>query len=229
MEMLKNKKFLLALGGVVILALIVFFKKKKTVEPTEIPEQKEDYGNGDGGGSSYSSGQQEIKKEEKIIDNGKHDEMEKHVSDYEEKRQIASNQIYDLKDKYKQTKDIYESEGTITKDKQKILDELHNKAQDIATKYQLGESNVGAYKYLKQDTRSKDNLAPLTENVKQERIIAQKKIDSLKAQYTSAKTQQEKNKIHVEAEKTGIEAGLGAGGTTGSRRQKVDLTTGELI
>lgn len=238
--LLKNKKFLLVAGGVAVLALLAYFFKGQTSSGGEVEGVVGSYG--EGGGGSYGGGVDsydlpQAPKTSTIIDNGESDTIINIAPalDKTAAQQEASNQIYDLKDLWTNTSKEFGENPTT--DQKAILDDIHQKAAAIAKENELGEGGVsGLYPGLKSDTRIFNSITGavsgnptqeiMTENIKTSRIEAQNKITDLKKQWNLTADQVTKNKIHQEAEKIGIESGLGVGGADGSGRAVVDTKTG---
>lgn len=251
--LLKNKKFLLVAGGVAITALLAYyFKSNQSSDTGTISEGVTgDYGSG--GGGSYGDGTDSYNVPETpttdsynvpktpttstIIDNGKTDNIINvtPILDKAKSQQEASNRIYDLKELWSQTWNTYGKNPN--SDQQKILDDIHQQAATIAKENDLGEGGVeGKYPGLKSDTRTFNSITGavsgnptqeiMTESIKTSRVEAQNKISELKKQWNLTTDKTQKDAIHQQAEKIGIEAGLGVGGDSGSERAVVDTKTG---
>jgi hypothetical protein len=241
-NLLKNKKFLLVAGGVAIIALLAFyFKNNQSSDTGTISEGiTGDYGSG--GGGSYGGGTDSYNVPETpttstIIDNGKTDNIINvtPILDKAQSQQEASNKIYDLKELWSQTWNTYGQNPN--SDQQKILDDIHQQAAQIAKENDLGEGGVeGKYPGLKSDTRTFNSITGavsgnptqeiMTESIKTSRVEAQNKISDLGKQWNLTADKTQKDAIHQQAEKIGIEAGLGVGGDSGSERAVVDTKTG---
>ncbi len=248
-SLLKNKTFLIITGIVAIIAFILFMRKKQTTTTTpEITEDTGNYGDGSIPISGYPAGvvtpSTDIQETpEPTIDNGFNDDIDDstiNIIDNNNLKQDASNKIYNLKDLYTSTKSEFQKEGGITEDENKILSDIHKQAETIALQAGLGYGGIeGNYPGLLEDTRDVNAITGqslkdptqviLSEDIKNTRINAQNQINQLKEAYGKAKTQSEKTYIHQQAEKIGIMAGLGVGGTSGGQRKTVDVKTGEFI
>jgi hypothetical protein len=241
-DLLKNKKFLLVAGGVAIIALLAYYFKSNQSSSTSAVDEGVTGSYGSGGGGSYGGGTDSYNVPETpttstIIDNGKTDNIINvtPILDKAQSQQEASNKIYDLKDLWSQTWNAYGQNPNA--DQQKILDDIHQQAAQIAKENDLGEGGVeGKYPGLKSDTRTFNSITGavsgnptqeiMTESIKTSRVEAQNKITDLQKQWNLTADQTQKNAIHQEAERIGIESGLGVGGDSGSERAVVDTKTG---
>lgn len=249
-EIFKNKKFLLVLVIVIILGLYMYFRNKS--QGTAVVSNADEGVTGSYGGGTDSYTPQSTasvtpaavpvaepitsQKAEKI-DNGITDKIEQVTPklDANKSRQEASNQIYDLKDLWTSTSKAFGENPT--NEQAGILEDIHQKAQGIATQAGLGSGGEeGRYPGLMKDTRNYNAITGessfhpgeeiLTTAVKNQRIAAQTEINSLKQKYSLTADTAEQERIHNQAEKIGIEAGLGVGGESGSGRKTVNLKTG---
>lgn len=135
-------------------------------------------------------------------------------------KQVISNAIRDIQDKYKQAESVYTQDNYISPSEQSILNTLHNNAEIMGFNAGLGAGgDTGSLRKLEPDTRVQG-----VSSIKKQQD-AQKKIDDIKQQWVqvfkSGGSEEELNKIHEKAEMIGIEAGLGAGGDDGSQRKRV--------
>jgi len=243
-ELLKNKKFMIIAGIVGIIALIMFLTKNKTTETESVAEDPT-YGDDEGySGGSYSS-PTETKVVEVPVNTdevGQTPIVQAEIIDTNQYKQDVSNKIYDLKELYTKTK--AEFGNNPNKDQNEILKGIHEEAKNFANSAgftDISTNNSGVYQGIYTDTNKDYNAYTgekqtnkgiekvATDELKQRRIEAQKQILELKNKYALTSDKAEQKRIHLEAEKIGVMAGLQSGGDDGSKRKEVDLNTGEII
>jgi hypothetical protein len=144
-------------------------------------------------------------------------------------KQDVSNKIRDLQDKYAYYKEKYlADEKPLTSFEKNTLDSIHQEAEKLGINAGLGSGGTtGSNRQMLEDTR-------LDDTNRQSQVEATKKIVELQRKYEDIKSKSKEQGIlnsyqvqntlkslHEHAEKIGIEAGLGSGGTTGAARKMV--------
>jgi hypothetical protein len=245
-ELLKNKKFLIAMGVVALIALVMYFNKNKTATTEteqQLSEEEGSYGSGGSAGSYYPSTQQEPLIDDIAYDNGYDDIIvnQTQVVDDNVRKQEISNKIYDLKDLWDQTNKEFMADNIKSQEERDILGKIHEEAVNIGLEggfLDTSKDSSGNYSGLLGDTRKYNALTGesttpgvegvVTDEIKSKRLEAQKSIDLLKEQYTLTTDKAKQREIHKQAEVIGIKAGLGSGGAEGKTRKKVN-EKGEVI